>query len=299
MKQYAAWASQPNHHLITLQDEAYPTLLKEIADPPSLLFVKGQLDCLCKPQLAMVGSRNASIHGLENAKHFAHKLARLGVTITSGLALGIDGASHQGALAAKGKTIAVLGSGLDVIYPSAHQSLATSICKQGALISEFPPGTTPRAYHFPKRNRIISGLSRAVLVVEATIKSGSLITAQLALEQNRDVLAMPGSIHNPIARGCHSLIKQGAKLIETIDDIVFEIFPEYPLKSVQKKKLCLNLSQKEQEILDMVDFERTTIDDLSYYSGLTAQTLYSMLLNLEVEGYISAVPGGYCRNYKD
>ena len=201
---------------MTLHDARYPELLKQIADPPSILFVQGDVSLLAKWQIALVGSRNPSASGRDTAYEFSRYLAQDGITINSGLAMGIDAASHQGALAAGGKTIAVIGTGLDRVYPAKHRELAHEIASTGAIVSEFALGTSPRAENFPRRNRIISGLSLGTVVVEAAVKSGSLITARMAMEQGREVFAIPGSIHNPLARGCHQLIRQGAKLVENI-----------------------------------------------------------------------------------
>ena len=214
------WLGQPAHHLLVWSDADYPPLLREIADPPLLLYVIGRREALASPQLAIVGSRNPSPMGRENAQAFAKSLAGAGLAITSGLALGVDGAAHRGALAAGGHTIAVTGTGLDRVYPARHRELAHAIAARGALVSEFPLGTSPRPENFPRRNRLISGLSLGTLVVEAALQSGSLITARLAAEQGREVFAIPGSIHAPQARGCHALIRQGAKLVETAQDIV-------------------------------------------------------------------------------
>lgn len=218
------WHQQPGHNLLTFDDEAYPPLLKHIIHPPPLLFVDGCLKALQEPGMAMVGSRNPTADGKENAFRFARALANVGISVNSGLALGIDGAAHQGALAAGGPTIAVIGTGIDQCYPASHQALAKRLIHEGgAIVSEFSMGIGPKPGHFPKRNRTISGLSLGVLVVEANLKSGSLITAQYALEQGRDVYAIPGSIHNPMARGCHALLKQGAKLVEAVEDILEEM----------------------------------------------------------------------------
>ena len=209
------WLSQPGNHVVHFQDAAYPALLKQIADPPPLLFVRGDRDYLAQPQLAIVGSRNPTHTGRALAREFAAHLASFGLTITSGLASGIDGAAHQGAIEAGGTTLAVTGTGLDRVYPARHRDLAHRVAENGALVTEFPPGTAPLAANFPRRNRLISGLSLGTLVVEAALRSGSLITARSALEQGREVFAIPGSIHNPLARGCHALIRDGAKLVES------------------------------------------------------------------------------------
>lgn len=293
------WLDQPNRYFITYYDELYPPLLKEISSPPLALFVEGDPKVLLTKQLALVGSRNPTTHGLDNAYDFAKTIAAYGITITSGLALGIDSESHKGALEAKGKTIAVLGSGLDLIYPANNKKLAQNIINQGgAIISELPTGTPAKPENFPRRNRIISGLSLGTLVVEATIRSGSLITAQLALEQNREVFAIPGSIQNPMARGCNALIRQGAKLVATAADVLEEI--KIPLFN-QSTKLAINnknhfkLDSDHQKLLDYVNYELTSIDSIVARSGLKTQQVSSMLLVLELEGYIAQEIGGYIK----
>ncbi len=300
------WVEQPNHHLLTLHDPRYPPLLAEIPDPPPLLFLHGDPETLRAPQLAIVGSRNPSRCGQEMAKDFARHLVAAGLSITSGLAIGIDGQAHTGALAAGGKTIAVTGTGLDRVYPASQRELAHRIAEDGALLSEFPPGTPPLPGNFPRRNRIISGLSVGTLVVEAAQRSGSLITARLALEQGREVFAIPGSIHNPLARGCHALIRQGAKLVETATDILEELGPllgtlqrgPYSTPSTPPQK-GMELDSDYQQLLDCVEFDPITADQLIQQSGLTAEKVSSMLLLLELEGYLSSAPGGrYCRTGK-
>ncbi len=217
------WAEKADNHIITCHDPAYPVLLLELPDPPLLLYVHGSVSLLSEPQLAIVGSRNPSSSGEQTAIDFARHLAAAGLVITSGLALGIDAASHRGALDVDAPTIAVMGTGLDRVYPARHRDLARQIAEQGSLVSEFPIGTPPKPENFPQRNRIISGLSLGTLVVEAAIRSGSLISARYAMEQGREVFAIPGSIHNPLARGCHHLIRQGAKLVETAEDVIDEL----------------------------------------------------------------------------
>ena len=215
-----AWAQAPNHHLLTPSDPRYPQALLQIADPPAVLFVAGRPEMLSRPMLAVVGSRNATADGAANARAFAHSISQAGWTVVSGMALGIDAAAHDGALLGGCGTVAVLGTGVDVIYPSRHRPLAARIIEDGALVSEFALGTAPVAGLFPRRNRLIAGLVRGVLVVEAALKSGSLITAQLAADFGRDVFAIPGSIHSPVSRGCHALIRQGAQLVESAQDIL-------------------------------------------------------------------------------
>jgi DNA processing protein len=283
----------------------YPAQLREISQPPLVLFVQGEVALLQQAQLAIVGARNPSPTGCDIAYQFARALGQAGFVMTSGLALGIDGASHQGALSTPAKTIAVLGCGLDQIYPRAHTNLAQAILTQGgAIISEFPPNTPPKAQHFPQRNRIISGLSLGVLVIEAAQKSGSLITARYALEQNREVFAIPGSIYNPLSKGCHQLIKQGAKLVETIADILEELPPLISSQNMDPKTETIletiPASQKplaplDQNLLDQVGFEVTTVDQLIQRTQLNAETISSRLLILELQGKISAIPGGYIK----
>lgn len=218
------WLASPGCHMVHKTSRNYPPLLKEIHAAPFILFVQGNLARLADPQIAIVGSRNPTPVGCEIAAKFAYYFSNMGLTVTSGLALGIDGAAHKGALLGVASTIAVLGHGLDCIYPASHQELAGDILKaNGALVSEFPIGVSPLPSHFPRRNRIISGLTMGTLVVEAALKSGSLITAKLALEQGREVFAIPGSIHNPLAKGCHALIREGAKLVETTQDVLEEL----------------------------------------------------------------------------
>jgi len=218
-----AWLAHDHAHLVTIGDINYPSLLREISDPPPLLYVRGDPMMLSRPQIAMTGSRNPTPAGCENARAFAAALCEAGLVVTSGLALGIDACAHRAVLAACGQTVAVVGTGLDRVYPSQHLSLAHEIARDGALVSEFPLGSAPRREHFPRRNRVISGLSLGVLVVEAALQSGSLITARLSAEQGREVFAIPGSIHSPLARGCHALIRQGAKLVENAADILEEL----------------------------------------------------------------------------
>lgn len=287
------WLDQPGNQVLPILDPAYPPQLKEIHDPPPLLFIRGNPEILSFPQIAIVGSRNPSSLGRKTAEDFAKTLVSYGYTITSGLALGIDAASHIGSLKAGGYTIAVAGTGLDRIYPARNKELATEIIGTGAMISEFPPGTTAKANHFPRRNRIISGLSIGLLVVEAAKQSGSLITARLALEQGREVFAIPGSIHNPLARGCNALIREGAKLVETTEDIVEELgqFNQQPEKNdtiFQQSKLDLT----QQKLLNLIMYSPTSIEILVNESDESIETISSMLLILELNGYITAAAGG-------
>ena len=295
-----AWQAQPDNHIITLHDPAYPPLLKQIADAPPLLFVHGQPGVLARPQLAMVGSRNPSAGGKEIAHDFARHLVSAGLIITSGLALGIDAASHQGALIAGGVTIAVTGTGLARVYPARHRDLAHRIAEHGALVSEFPPGTPPLAENFPRRNRIISGLSVGVLVVEAALQSGSLITARLAGDQGREVFAIPGSIHNPLARGCHALIRQGAKLVENVHDILEEL-GSYNLDMLGEphqreadfeSDAGAAVDDNQLKLLSFMDFSPASVDILVERSGLTPEQVSSMLLVLELHNRVESVAGG-------
>lgn len=301
-----AWLdASDNHHILTLEDPDFPFLLRETPGAPFLLFVKGDPKWLSLPQIAMVGTRQPTPLGREQAYEFAQGFVAQGLTVTSGLALGVDGASHEGALNGNGGTIAVMGHGLDSIYPKAHQGLATQIMYQGALVSEFPIGTSPLRQHFPRRNRIISGLSGGVLVVEAALKSGSLITAQYALEQGREVFALPGSIHNPTAKGCHQLIRQGAHLIETVKEVIEILTPFYagwqPEREFQTKTVqVVKEKRKEGKTSDNVLLAAigdclTPIDVLIQRTGLSLQRLTSELLDLELDGQVKAVPGGYVR----
>jgi DNA processing protein len=294
------WCGKNGCHIVTLADQAYPVLLREIPDAPLVLYVRGSLEQLVQPQIAMVGSRNPTIGGKETAYEFAYYLSKARVIVTSGLALGIDAACHRGALAAGAPTIAVMGTGLHSIYPASHQQLADEIVTcGGALVSEFFPHTPPLAKNFPRRNRVISGMSVGVVVVEAAVRSGSLITARFALEQSREVFAIPGSIHNPRARGCHQLIQQGAKLVETAEHILEELSSLQQLvKKIASHKSSDNtpyLNEKQQHFLQHVGYETTTLDTIILRSGLTASSVSSMLLTLELQGYVHFVPGGCVR----
>ncbi|MBT8440109.1 MAG: DNA-protecting protein DprA [Gammaproteobacteria bacterium] len=304
-----AWLSQPDCHLISFTDDRYPELLRRIEDPPLALFVHGDADILGLPQIAIVGSRNPSKGGRDNAHAFARYLGPSGLTITSGMALGIDSEAHKGCLSAGTKTIAVTGTGPDRVYPASNRQLAHQIADQGAIITEFPPGTGPHPGHFPKRNRIISGLSLGCLVVEATQKSGSLITARLASEQGREVFAIPGSIHNPQSKGCHQLIKQGAKLVEDGQDIVEELsamlsiiqptFTENIIKKESASPIEDTTPDKEySDLLDKMGWDPVSIEQIMETSDLKAEELSSMLLLLELQGHVSSAPGGYFSRIK-
>lgn len=283
------WLAQPGHHLITWLVEDYPPLLREIADPPALLYAKGLRDMLAQNCLAVVGSRNATPQGEANAEAFARVLSEAGITIVSGLALGIDAAAHRGGLKGSGSTIAVVGTGLDRVYPARNKALAHEVAEKGLLLSEFPLGTISAPGHFPKRNRIISGLSRGVLVVEAALNSGSLITAKQALEQGREVMAIPGSIHSPLSKGCHALIKQGAKLVESAQDIVEEL--AWPVMPSVFSDSCLETGESDP-LLQHLGFDPASLDQLAERSGLTVEALSAKLLTLELEGHVTQLPGG-------
>lgn len=290
------WLAQDRHHLVTWQDADYPRLLREIADPPLALYVLGDRATLGLPQFAIVGSRNPTPTGKENAFAFARALASAGLAITSGLALGIDGEAHRGALAANGRTLAVTGTGLDRVYPAAHRELAHAIAEQGALVSEFALGTPPRPENFPVRNRLIAGLSIGTLVVEAALKSGSLITARLATESGREVFAIPGSIHAPQSRGCHALIRQGAKLVETARDILEELhsLAQVALGETAEESVAVpgDLGAEQVRVLDSLGHDPASIDQLVERSGLTASGVSSILLELELRGLVTPAAGG-------
>ncbi len=290
-----AWLDGENRQLLRIDGDHYPELLRQIPDPPVLLFAEGKLEALQRPQVAVVGSRLCTAGGARTAQEFAAELTNLGLGITSGLAQGIDAAAHQGALAQQGSTLAVMGTGPDKVYPARHRKLATDIVENGLLLSEFPPGTDAARQNFPKRNRIISGLSLCTVVVEASLRSGSLITARLAAEQGRDVFAVPGSIHNPQARGCHHLIRQGAILAETVQQVVDELgnmlgYLESDSGGAASQPLALN--QDEESLLRQIAFDPVSVDELSERSGLTIDKLSSILLALELKQVIESAPGG-------
>lgn len=313
MDQWRHWLGQPGRRLITRDSSDYPAMLKEIPDPPLALWVEGaRSDLLNSPQLAMVGSRKPTANGRETAQQFGRYLSERGLTIVSGLATGIDGASHRGGLQGCGSTVAVLGSGPDVLFPRSHGRLAAEIIDKGLIVSEFPPGTAPLAAHFPQRNRIIAGMSAGTLVVEAARRSGSLITARLAGNFGREVFAIPGSIHNPMAKGCHRLIREGAKLVEEAADVLVELPPllELVLEPAASPADTATDAQRESpdegapltsqpgyaKLLAALGFDPCGISDLARRTGLTAAELSSMLLLLEMEGLVEALPGGrYCR----
>jgi DNA processing protein len=287
IEQALAWADEPGHHILALGDNAYPPALLEIADPPNILYVRGDPDLLKARGLAMVGSRNATPQGIQTAENFAKTLAAHGLCIVSGLALGIDAAAHRGALASEGKTVAVIGTGADRLYPARNKELALRIAEYGAIVSEFPLGTPAIAANFPRRNRIISGLSRGVLVVEAAPESGSLITARLAAEQGREVFAIPGSIHSPVARGCHQLIKQGAKLVETARDVLEELGDLEEIPAVQ----TLPSESQQTALITALGHDPCSLDELVERTGQSAEQLLGELLTLELSGQLASLPG--------
>ncbi|MCB5190214.1 DNA-processing protein DprA [Methylobacillus arboreus] len=288
----SAWLQQVGNHLVTLADASYPQSLLDIPNPPPLLYAKGNPDLLNMPSIAVVGSRNASPQGEKNAEEFSAALSLHGLCIVSGMALGIDGAAHRGALQAGGRTIAVVGTGLDIVYPARHRALAHQIAEHGLIVSEFALGTPSRAQNFPRRNRIISGLSQGCLVIEANLQSGSLITARLAAEQGREVFAIPGSIHSPLAKGCHQLIKQGAKLVESMQDILDEMkIPLMPVPAVEVP-VDEGAVSEQNPLIEALGYDPVSLDTLAARSGLTTERLSAMLLVLELEGKITSLPGG-------
>jgi DNA processing protein len=323
-----AWLDVDGHHLLTWEDEGYPALLRDIPSPPAALFVAGDADILWQPQLAVIGSRNPTAGGRDNARDFAGELSRQGMTITSGLAAGIDSIAHAAALDAGGYTVAVTGCGLDKVYPASGRRLAQRVQEQGVLVSEFPPGTAPKREHFPTRNRIISGLSLGVLVIEAAMRSGTLITARLAGNQGREVFALPGSIHNPMSKGCHRLIRDGARLVENVEEIMQELASlagqlagslqrslageDVPVSTLELEKggAKPNLGAGRSDSLAGQDdrpwehdeeyaklwsclgYDPKPVGSLIEQSGLTARAVSAMLLLLELRGLVEAHPGG-------
>jgi DNA processing protein len=310
------WGARPDAHILALGDPRYPPRLAELTDAPPLLYVRGRPELLTEPQIAIVGSRHPTPLGVEITRELAYWLAARGLVVTSGLAVGIDAAAHRGALAT-GRTIAVLGTGPDRVYPATHRELAREILEQGALVSELPPGQGPVAGNFPRRNRIISGLSLGVLVTEAALKSGSLITARCAIEQGREVFAVPGSIRNPLARGCHALIRDGARLLEDPAEILLELAPALREALLADDAALVaaragsdqgleqtgpaprtppGLAEDYQQLLDAMGFAPVAPDELIARSGRSAREVASMLLVLELEGHVSSSPGGrFCR----
>ncbi|MBA4380991.1 MAG: DNA-protecting protein DprA [Sideroxydans sp.] len=280
----ATWLNDPLNHILTIADAEYPQALLNISDPPLVLYVKGRIDLLNVRSLAVVGSRISTAQGARNAEAFAKAASESGLCVVSGMAHGIDTAAHKGGLQGVGSSIAVVGTGLDKVYPAANRELAHQLAQHGTIVSEFPLGTPPLATNFPRRNRIISGLSEGCLVVEASLQSGSLITARMALEQGREVFAIPGSIHSPQSKGCHSLIKQGAKLVESAQDILEELgFASGAVKIG---------GSAEHPLLTQLGFDAVDIETLTQRSGLTIAELSAILLQLELDGAVATLPGG-------
>jgi DNA processing protein len=282
-----AWCEQPGNQVVTLADESYPPALLEIPDPPAVLYAKGRIELLRSTAIAVVGSRNATPQGISTARAFAQALSDAGLTVVSGLALGIDAAAHEGGLAGRSSTVAVTGTGLDIVYPARNRTLAHRIAEEGLLLSEFPLGTGAIAHNFPRRNRLISGLARGVLVVEAAVKSGSLTTARFGADQGREVFAIPGSIHSPLARGCHALIKQGAKLVESAQDVLEELHIAMPAHERPSADPA-----EEDPLLTQLGHDPCDVDTLAARTGLTVDVLTARLLELELEGRIASLPGG-------
>ncbi|MDE1011883.1 MAG: DNA-processing protein DprA [Paraburkholderia fungorum] len=334
-----AWRELSGNHVVTLDDPAYPPALLTMPDPPPLLYIKGRLNLLHTRAVALVGSRSATPQGAEDAERFARELSQAGVTIVSGLALGIDGAAHRGGLEGVGSTVAVIGTGADLVYPAAHHALARQIAAQGAILSEWPLGTPARAANFPQRNRLIAGLVSGVVIVEAAMRSGSLITARLANEMGRDIFALPGSIHAPLSRGCHRIIKQGAKLVETPDEVLEELgfgkpvaakaasrqaalwngagTPESPktpaAEGVQQDLTTVHsmaiqqgsatapalsvetpptVSAEALQLLDALGHAPATLEILATRTEMGDAALQNTLLQLELAGHVTALPGG-------
>ncbi len=312
-----AWADIEGNHVLTLADDSYPKALLSIPDPPPLLYAKGRIGLLSRPALAIVGSRNATVQGMQNAERFAHTLSASGLTVVSGLALGIDAAAHLGALGAQaapgvpatsathveaGSTIAVTGTGLDLVYPARHHALAHRIAIEGCLLSEYPLGTQAIAGNFPRRNRLISGLGMGVLVVEAATHSGSLITARSATEQGREVFAIPGSIHSPLSKGCHQLIRQGAKLVESAQDIMEELRWQHraaPVPAPNNAGVADAAALADDELLarllSLAGHDPVSIDQLIERSGMRAADIQAALLKLELQQRVELLPGGQYR----
>ena len=293
-----AWLDQPGNTIVTLADAAYPRLLLEISDPPAVLYCRGRTDLLNRPALALVGSRNATAQGNSNAEQFARNFSAAGLTIVSGLAQGIDAAAHRGGLAGEGSTIAVLGTGVDIAYPQANASLGAEIAAMGLLVSEFPLGTRALAHNFPRRNRVISGLAQGCLVIEAALASGSLITARAAAEQGREVFAVPGSIHSPLSKGCHALIKSGAKLAESAEDVLSEL-SAFRRGGFASSRAAANVTATsgltgvtDEPLLAFMGFDPADVDSLCTRAGLPAERVSAELLRLELAGRVTVLPGG-------
>ncbi|MFN0161051.1 MAG: DNA-processing protein DprA [Burkholderiales bacterium] len=289
--QALAWQRLPGNHILTLEHPGYPAALLTVADPPPVLYLKGRLELLEGQAIAIVGSRNATQQGQHDAGAFARALSDAGFTVVSGLALGIDAAAHRGGLAGAASTIAVVGTGADIIYPARNRELAHEIAERGLIVSEVPLGVRALAANFPRRNRIISGLARGVLVVEAALQSGSLITARQAAEQGREVFAIPGSIHSPVSRGCHSLIRQGAKLVETAQDVLEELGAPGIRAAAPSAAPLQSPAGEHERVLDALGFDPVTIDALAQRLDMAPKQLSALLLQLELEGSLARLPG--------
>lgn len=293
------WRDGDRQHLLVPEDPAYPPLLGEIADPPPVLFVKGEASLLQGAAVAVVGSRNATVQGCNDAEAFARALSDAGLTVVSGLALGVDAAAHRGGLAGAGRSVAVIGTGIDVVYPARNRALAHALAEDGALVSEFPLGTRALAGNFPRRNRVLSGLSLGCLVIEAAVHSGSLITARLAAEQGREVFALPGSIHSPLAKGCHLLIKQGAKLVDSAQDILEELRFTVPAPRIPPDTPPTAVHDAPSTaLLAALGWNPCDGDTLAARTGIPANTLQPLLLALELAGEIAILPGGRIQRVK-
>ncbi|MDH5432798.1 MAG: DNA-processing protein DprA [Gammaproteobacteria bacterium] len=288
------WLGKPYTHVLAIDNPLYPPQLKEIYDPPAVIFAVGDISLLTKPQIAIVGTRNPSPQGLHNTAMFSQQICEHGLAVTSGLAAGVDGEAHRAAISCKGHTIAVAGTGLNRVYPAKHRELAHQIARKGLIISENFPDDPIHHGSFPQRNRIIAGLSLAVLVVEAAAKSGSLITAQSAIDEGREVFALPGSIHSPLSKGCHKLIKQGAKLVESIDDIL-EGLTIVAKRQIDNNKQSIALEPTMQALLDTIDYEVTPLDTIVSRNQSSVDQVVNHLLQLELDGYIINSSGGYIR----
>lgn len=297
MERTTKWCAEKNNYFITLADQHYPAQLLEIADPPPVLYVKGRVELLTNTSIAVVGSRNATTQGIINARQFSGSLSQSGLTITSGMALGIDTAAHLGGMEGSGSTIAVIGTGADIVYPARNRDLAHQIAGHGCIVSEYPLGTPAIASNFPRRNRLISGLSKGVLVIEAALQSGSLITARMAAEQGRDVFAIPGSIHSPLSKGCHLLIKQGAKLVETAEDILLELRLEHMTNQQKPAKTTADTPESAtgSPLLTAMGYDPIHPDVLAQRCNIDSGELSAQLLVLELEGQVEIVAGGLYR----
>lgn len=292
VKLHQHWLTQPDNHLITLADEDYPKNLLDLPDPPVLFFAKGNRTQLQSYAIAIIGSRNPTEQGVRHARDFAKALSQIPLSIISGLAAGIDAAAHEGALLADGKTLAVVGTGLDIVYPSRNRALAHTIAQEGLLLSEFTLGTPPKPAHFPARNRLIAALSKGCLVVEAALQSGSLITAKQALELGREVFAIPGSIHSPLSKGCHALIKSGAKLVESIEDIVSELNVAFSRPGDKPSHAINGVDPVHDKVLSQMGYDPIHLDDLTVCTGENIDKLSALLLLLEMEGQVVCLSDG-------